>query len=77
MEKVTKTDWYYIRSADLKVVPVGMFTENVEGSHAACDAADAHAAETNHTALVYLSAADLIDLMDDLQRAFDETHPDQ
>ena len=73
---IDTTDWYYIRSADLKVIPVGMFPETFEGSHAACDAADAHAAESNHTALVYLSTADLIDLMDDLERAFDETHKD-
>lgn len=75
MEKIYKTDWYYIRNADLKVIPVGMFPETIEGSHAACDAADTHAAGSNHTALVYLSATDLIDLMDDLQRAFDATHP--
>jgi hypothetical protein len=76
MKKVYSSDWYYIRSKDLKVVPYGVFKDTDEGRQEAFDAADDHAEGTGHEALIYLSSGDLLDLMDDLQRAFDATHPD-
>lgn len=76
MEKIYSSDWYYIRSRDLKVVPYGVFKDTDEGRQEAFDAADDHASATGHTVLIYLGVYDLLDLMDDLQRAFDATHPD-
>lgn len=77
MEKVYSSDWYYIRSGGLEVVHYGVFKDTDEGRQEAFDAADAHAAATGHEALVYLCSGALLDLMDDLQRAFDATHPDE
>ena len=77
MEKVSKIDWYYLRSGDWGVIPIGMFPETDEGRQAAFDHADTHAAAEGKTALLYIDVDGLIDLMDDLQRAFDATHPDK
>lgn len=69
------TDYYYIRSDDFAVIPVGMFSETLEGAQAAWDASDADAKLTAHKALIYLDVEDLLTLMDDLERAFNKTHP--
>lgn len=75
-EKIYSSDWYYIRNKDFEVVPHGVFKDTDEGRQEAFDAADEHASATGHTALLYLSVDDLLDLMDDLERAFKETHPE-
>jgi hypothetical protein len=75
MDKVYKTDWYYIRSGDdWKVIPIGEFTDDDEGRDEAIEVANDHAEKVGETALLYLHTDALIDLMDELQRAFDETH---
>ena len=72
-----KTDWYYIRSGDdWKVIPIGEFTNDDEGREEAIEVANAHAEKAGEIALLYLHVDALIDLIDDLQRAFDETHKD-
>ena len=74
MERPCKTNYYYLRSGDWKVFPVGVFHNDKEGMFEAIEVANAHAEKVGETALIYIHTAGLIDLIDDLQRAFDETH---
>ena len=76
MEKVSDTDWYYIRSGDWKVIPIGRLPDSEEGMLEAIEVANDHAEKVGETALLYLHSIALIDLIDDLQRAFNETHKD-
>jgi hypothetical protein len=76
MERPCKTDYYYLRSGDWEVFPVGMFHNDEEGMLEAIEVANDHAEKVGETALLYVHAAGLIDLIDDLQRAFNETHKD-
>lgn len=72
-----KTDWYYIRSGeDWKVIPIGEFTDDNGGRDKAIEVANAHAEKAGETALLYLHVDALIDLQDELERAFKETHKD-
>jgi glycerate-2-kinase len=72
-----KTDWYYIRSGDdWKVIPSGEFTDDDEGRDEAIEVANAHAEKAGETALLYLHVDALLDLQDELERAFKETHKD-
>ena len=74
MGKVYNTDWYYLRSGDWKVIPIGLFPEGDEGRYEAIDVADDHAAESGEKALIYLHVDALLDLQDELERAFRQTH---
>jgi 3-dehydroquinate synthase class II len=77
MDKVYKTDWYYIRSGDdWKVIPIGEFTDDDEGRDEAIEVANADAEKVGETALLYLHVDALLDLQDELERAFKETHKD-
>jgi hypothetical protein len=76
MEKIYNTDWYYLRSSDWKVIPYGLFPDTDEGHQAALDAADAHAEQAGDAVLLYMSVDSLLDLQDELERVFKETHKD-
>lgn len=76
MEKKSKSDWYYLRSGDWKVIPIGLFTEGDEGMEEAMYVADKHAADHGERALIYIDVDALIDLQDELDRAFRQTHGD-
>jgi hypothetical protein len=72
-----KSDWYYIRSGeDWKVIPIGIFTDDDAGRDEAIDVANDDAAQNGATALLYLHVDALTDLIDALERAFEETHKD-
>lgn len=76
MAKTYHSDRYYIRSGDFAVISTGVFPDTPEGDQESWDAADASAAESGARALVYLTVDDLLNLMDDLERAFNATHAD-
>ena len=76
MKKIYHSDRYYIRSGDFAVIPTGVFPDTPEGDQESWDAADASAAESGARALVYLTVDDLLELQDELERAFNATHAD-
>lgn len=71
-------NWYYLRSGEeWEVIPVGVFPCTEEGRVSAMAAANTDAAAAGEVALLYMDSGCLLDLIDDLQRAFDATYPEE